>query len=99
MFSWVIGADIFMFVFGILGAFVDEHQFKWVYFIAGCVMQAVLTYGMYYATWKDALKKSPEYHSSYVSLLVFLSILWVFSPLSGLSEAAPEFCLSLMKPS
>nr|UZH45670.1 Soma-targeted VARNAM2 [synthetic construct] len=80
MISWVIGADIFMIVFGILGAFEDEHKFKWVYFIAGCVMQAVLTYGMYNATWKDDLKKSPEYHSSYVSLLVFLSILWVFYP-------------------
>eukprot|EP01024_Parvocaulis_polyphysoides_P048185 TRINITY_DN4576_c0_g1_i1.p3 TRINITY_DN4576_c0_g1~~TRINITY_DN4576_c0_g1_i1.p3 ORF type:complete len:286 (+),score=46.81 TRINITY_DN4576_c0_g1_i1:1109-1966(+) len=81
MISWILGADVFMIVFGILGAFEDEHKYKWVYFIAGCVMQLVLTYGMFNATWKEELKKSVEYHSSYVALLVFLAVLWVFYPI------------------
>eukprot|EP01023_Acetabularia_acetabulum_P025494 TRINITY_DN243_c0_g1_i1.p3 TRINITY_DN243_c0_g1~~TRINITY_DN243_c0_g1_i1.p3 ORF type:complete len:245 (-),score=49.97 TRINITY_DN243_c0_g1_i1:339-1073(-) len=79
--SWIMGADVFMIVFGILGAFEDDYSYKWVYFAAGCLMQVVLTYGMYTATWKEDLKKSPAYHTSYVSLLIFLSILWVFYPI------------------
>eukprot|EP01023_Acetabularia_acetabulum_P022592 TRINITY_DN221_c0_g1_i6.p1 TRINITY_DN221_c0_g1~~TRINITY_DN221_c0_g1_i6.p1 ORF type:complete len:276 (-),score=52.36 TRINITY_DN221_c0_g1_i6:244-1071(-) len=81
MISWIIGADIFMIVFGILGAFEDDNKYKWVYFAVGCLMQVVLTYGMVTAIWKEELKKSVDYHTSYVALLLFLAILWVFYPI------------------
>eukprot|EP01024_Parvocaulis_polyphysoides_P072744 TRINITY_DN926_c1_g1_i5.p1 TRINITY_DN926_c1_g1~~TRINITY_DN926_c1_g1_i5.p1 ORF type:complete len:249 (+),score=30.95 TRINITY_DN926_c1_g1_i5:66-812(+) len=78
--AWIMVADVFMVIFGILGAFEPEHKFKWVYFIAGCVMQAVLTWGMLSVTWKQDLQKSKEYQQSYISLLTFLIVLWVCYP-------------------
>eukprot|EP01025_Chloroclados_australasicus_P016491 TRINITY_DN182_c0_g1_i16.p2 TRINITY_DN182_c0_g1~~TRINITY_DN182_c0_g1_i16.p2 ORF type:complete len:281 (+),score=22.03 TRINITY_DN182_c0_g1_i16:91-843(+) len=81
MISWIMTADVFMIVFGILGAFEPEHKYKWVYFVAGCVMQVILTYGMLTTIWKEDLKKSEAYHKSYIGLLTFLAVLWVFYPI------------------
>eukprot|EP01025_Chloroclados_australasicus_P011767 TRINITY_DN1520_c0_g1_i1.p3 TRINITY_DN1520_c0_g1~~TRINITY_DN1520_c0_g1_i1.p3 ORF type:complete len:242 (+),score=35.30 TRINITY_DN1520_c0_g1_i1:135-860(+) len=80
MISWIMGADVFMIVFGIIGA-LDDGNTKWVYFVAGCVMQLALTWGMVNPIFKEELKKSKEYTSGYSTLLIYLIIVWVCYPI------------------
>eukprot|EP01025_Chloroclados_australasicus_P054017 TRINITY_DN63_c0_g1_i1.p2 TRINITY_DN63_c0_g1~~TRINITY_DN63_c0_g1_i1.p2 ORF type:complete len:272 (-),score=23.78 TRINITY_DN63_c0_g1_i1:288-1007(-) len=80
MVSWIIGTDVAMIVFGILGAF-DDANTKWVYFAAGCVMQVALTWGMLNPIFKEELKKSKEYTAGYTTLLIYLIVVWVCYPI------------------
>eukprot|EP01026_Neomeris_dumetosa_P067878 TRINITY_DN6634_c0_g1_i1.p1 TRINITY_DN6634_c0_g1~~TRINITY_DN6634_c0_g1_i1.p1 ORF type:complete len:240 (+),score=32.16 TRINITY_DN6634_c0_g1_i1:205-924(+) len=80
MISWVMGADVFMITLGIIGAFADT-PYKWVYFGAGCVFQACLTWGMINPIFKEELKKNKEYTTGYTTLLIYLIVVWVFYPI------------------
>eukprot|EP01025_Chloroclados_australasicus_P054018 TRINITY_DN63_c0_g2_i1.p2 TRINITY_DN63_c0_g2~~TRINITY_DN63_c0_g2_i1.p2 ORF type:complete len:240 (-),score=14.68 TRINITY_DN63_c0_g2_i1:183-902(-) len=80
MISWIMGADVFMIIFGIIGAF-DSGNTKWVYFVAGCIMQIALTWGMINPIFKEQLQKSKEYTGGYTTLLIYLIVVWVFYPI------------------
>nr|AAY82897.1 rhodopsin [Acetabularia acetabulum] len=80
MIAWIMGADIAMIAFGIIGAF-TVGSYKWFYFVVGCIMLAVLAWGMINPIFKEELQKHKEYTGAYTTLLIYLIVLWVIYPI------------------
>jgi len=81
MTAWIMGADVAMVVFGIIGAF-TAYPYKWVYFAAGCLMQVALSWGMIQPILKEDYQKNATCTKGYTALLIFLIVVWVVYPVA-----------------
>eukprot|EP01023_Acetabularia_acetabulum_P011262 TRINITY_DN1514_c1_g2_i2.p1 TRINITY_DN1514_c1_g2~~TRINITY_DN1514_c1_g2_i2.p1 ORF type:complete len:285 (-),score=51.34 TRINITY_DN1514_c1_g2_i2:302-1045(-) len=83
--AYIMGADVAMVVLGLIGSF-DESNYKWYYFAVSCVLMIALMYGMIESIYTPSEWKEPEvegllYIPGYMTLLIYLIVLWVLYPI------------------
>ncbi|KAK9834321.1 hypothetical protein WJX81_006955 [Elliptochloris bilobata] len=85
---WVIVADIFMIVLGLMGA-LSNYGYRWGWFGIGCLFQIFIVAGLISTGMKSAYARSNELGKLYTTMSMFILVLWWGYPIVwGLAEGS-----------
>jgi bacteriorhodopsin len=78
--SAILFADIAMITTGAIANFSTQAQDIVVWYVASCLWFVVVIYLLFVDVWKEAKLYGAQVSKAYISLLLFLSSIWLFYP-------------------
>ncbi|PWN27657.1 family A G protein-coupled receptor-like protein, partial [Jaminaea rosea] len=86
----VIFWDIIMIETGLIGSLV-ESQYKWGFYVFGCVAMFLVFYDLYFVGWSSAKKLDASLGSTYIRGTAMLTFLWFLYPIAwGLADGGNQ---------